>query len=65
MGTEKRNTCGNVVYEDYDKDGDEFSVEFYGRELIEIMAFSDTGCIVLESEKALELANKIIERLAS
>lgn len=63
MFEEKRNSCGNVVLTASDTDGDEFSVEFYGSDMIEIMAMSDTGCIVLEDHEALELARMIIERL--
>lgn len=63
MLTEKRNACGNLVCTGTDTDGDDFTVEFYGAELIELMAESDTGCIVLDKERALELARCIIDRL--
>lgn len=42
-----------------DKDGDSFDVDIHD-EYVELIAHSETGCIVLSPEQAVELANKIL-----
>lgn len=58
MNSEQRDT---TAYEFHDKDGDELTITFTGGELMELVVYSSTGCMVLEKEGALELANAILQ----
>ncbi|QXG07704.1 hypothetical protein [Erwinia phage Snitter] len=57
-----KNGQGNLVFSGADKDGDDFDVEFYGSELVEISVYSATGCLLLNKEQAVALANVLIEQ---
>lgn len=50
-----------TAYEFHDKDGDELTITFTGGELMELVVYSPTGCMVLDKEGALELANAILQ----
>ena len=50
-----------TAYEFHDKDGDELTITFTGGELMELVVYSSTGCMVLEKAGALELANAILQ----
>jgi hypothetical protein len=58
-----KNGQGDSVYSAEDRDGDEFSVEFYGNEMVEMMAYSDTGCIVMDKAQAIAFAELILTQL--
>lgn len=52
----------DIIADFKDRDGDDCMVEAYaGGELIEISSCSDTGCIVLDRNEAIQFANKILE----
>lgn len=57
-----KNRQGNLVFSGADVDGDDFDVEFYGNDLVEINVHSETGCLILDKEQALALANVLIEQ---
>lgn len=57
-----KNGQGNLVFSGSDKDGDDFDVEFYGNELVEISVYSETGCLLLTKEQAVALANELLKQ---
>lgn len=57
-----KNGQGNLVFSASDKDGDDFDVEFYGNELVEISVYSATGILLLSKEQAIALAEAIIQQ---
>lgn len=62
--SELRSTPSGTLQADLtDSDGDEFSVEFFGSEAIEVVSHCGHGCIVLDREKALAFAKLIINQL--
>lgn len=57
-----KNGQGNLVFSASDKDGDDFDVEFYDNELVEIIVYSETRCLLLTKEQAVSLANEILKQ---
>ncbi|MCO7511811.1 hypothetical protein NJH77_21405 [Serratia fonticola] len=52
----------DIIADFKDHDGDDCMIEaMAGGELIEISTCSDTGCIVLERDAAIQFANQILE----
>lgn len=48
-----------------DDDGDDFCVDIHGSNCVEIVAYHDSRCIVLNKAQAIELANKILSEVNS
>lgn len=63
-GSEPRSTPSGTLQADLtDSDGEEFSVEFFSNEAIEIVSQLGRGLITLDREKALAFAKLIINQL--